>query len=44
MESLTEENEWIKLWRSYNGRKLDKYVVWPHSKSEGWVDRIEQPI
>ena len=44
MESLTDENEWIKLWRSYNGRKLDKYVVWPHSKSEGWVDRIEQPI
>lgn len=44
MNSLTEDNEWIKLWRSYNGKKLDKYVVWPHSKSQGWVDRIEQPI
>tara|TARA_R110002126_G_scaffold78303_4_gene195104 strand:+ start:1581 stop:2852 length:1272 start_codon:yes stop_codon:yes gene_type:complete len=42
--TLTNGNEWIKLWREYNGKKLNKYVVWPHSKSEGWVDRIEQVI
>lgn len=44
MRSFKNGNEWIKVWREYNGRKLDKYVVWPHSKSEGWVDRIEVPI
>ena len=44
MRSLKNGNEWLKVWREYNGRKLDKYVVWPHSKSQGWVDRIEVPI
>lgn len=44
MGTLTNGNEWIKLWREYSGKKLDKYVVWPHSKSAEWVDRIEQVI
>ena len=36
--------DWSKVWREYNGKKLEKYVVWPYSKSKGWVDRIEQQI
>lgn len=44
MSQIKRGEEWIKLWRSYNGKKLEKYVVWPYSKSKGWVDRIEQQI
>ena len=33
--------EHIILWKEYNGPKPYKWIVWPHSKSKGWVDRIE---
>jgi glycosyltransferase involved in cell wall biosynthesis len=38
------DSDWIRLWREYYGKKPDKYVVWPHSKSKGWLNRIEQFI
>lgn len=37
-----KEGNWIKLWRTYNGPKPDKWVVWPYSTSEGWTQRKEQ--
>lgn len=35
------KKSYIKLWRTFdcNG-KPDMWVVWPHSKSKGWGDRI----
>lgn len=35
---------WVRIWREFNGPKPDKWVVWPHSKSKGFIDRIEQSI
>jgi hypothetical protein len=31
----------ITLWKEYNGKKAHKWIVWPYSKSQGWVDKIE---
>ena len=36
------DGNWIRLWRSYFGDKPDKWVVWAHSKSKGWLNRIEE--
>lgn len=36
------DGDWIRLWREYYGKKPDKWVVWAHSKSKGWLNRIEQ--
>ena len=33
--------EHITLWKEYQGPKPHKWIVWPHSKSKGWVDKIE---
>jgi len=44
MSQIKEGTEWLKIWRQYNGKKLDKVVVWPHSISKGWVDRIENKL
>lgn len=40
--SSKHDNGWIRLWRQYNGKKPDKWVVWPHSVSKGWCERVEQ--
>jgi len=30
-----------KIWREFNAKEKPKYwVVWPHSKSKGWCDRL----
>ena len=34
-------NEFINIWKNYIGDYPDKVVVWPFSKSKGWVDRWE---
>ena len=31
----------ILMWKEYNGKKPSKWIVWPYSKSKGWVDKIE---
>ena len=41
MEASKRNNNWITLWREYTGAKPDKWVVWPHSVSKGWCERIE---
>jgi len=35
------EQENVLLWKEYNGKKPHKWIVWPHSKSKGWVNKIE---
>mgnify|MGYP000660127646 CR=1 FL=1 len=40
LELSKKDNDWIRLWRTYTGKKPNKWVVWPHSKSKGWCDRI----
>jgi hypothetical protein len=36
-----EKGDWIKIWREYRGARPDKWVVWPYSKSKGYVERLE---
>lgn len=31
----------ILLWKEYQGPKPYKWIIWPYSKSKGWVDKIE---
>ena len=39
---LTSPDEWVKIWREFSVEsKPEKWVVWPHSKSEGWLNKIE---
>lgn len=38
------DGDWIRLWRTYTGKKPEKWVVWPHSVSKGWGERIEHPL
>ena len=41
LELSKKDNDWIRLWRTYTGKKPDKWVVWPHSVSKDWCERIE---
>ena len=36
------DGNWVRLWRSYFGEIPDKWVVWLHSESKGWLNRIEE--
>jgi hypothetical protein len=39
------QNEWVDFRLIWNGDKTPtKYVVWPHSRSAGWLDRIVKDI
>jgi hypothetical protein len=32
----------IKIWRTFEiDRKPHKWVVWPHSETRGWINKIE---
>jgi len=38
-------DQFIHIWREYeDNRKAHSWRVWPHSKSKGWMERIEQVI
>jgi hypothetical protein len=38
-------NDWIVIWKEWFSAVQPAYwVVWPHSKSKGWLDIIERPI
>ncbi len=41
---LSTSREWIHIWKEYDGPKPDKWVVWPHSKSKGYIERLEQNL
>ena len=39
-------NSWLKkdhiiIWKEYQGPKPYKWIIWPYSKSNGWVDKID---
>jgi hypothetical protein len=38
---MSGNGDWIQLWREYHGSRPDKWIVWPHSESKGWCERIE---
>jgi hypothetical protein len=41
---LSSPGEWLQIWKEYDGPKPDKWVVWPHSKSKGYIERLEQNL
>jgi glycosyltransferase involved in cell wall biosynthesis len=39
---MKQEKDYMKVWREFNTEtRPEKWVVWMHSKSAGWVDRYE---
>ena len=40
------DDQWYRIWRWYstNDEYPENWLVWPHSKSKGWVDPIIRPI
>jgi hypothetical protein len=41
---LSTSEDWIQIWKEYEGEKPEKWVVWPHSKSKGYIERLEHQI
>lgn len=44
---MTENSsdEFVRMWRQFETSELPKYwIIWPHSKSKGWMDVIEGEI
>lgn len=45
INQLSIEDPFIKIWRTFNTeKKPHKWVVWPHSKSKGWLNKIENKL
>lgn len=39
---LTTDDDFVKIWREFQvEEKPHKWIVWPHSKTQGWLNRIE---
>jgi len=39
---MTDPDRFCRLWRSFNtATRPYKWIVWPHSEKEGWVNRME---
>ena len=39
---LETTDDFIKIWRTFNTeKKPNKWIVWPHSESKGWLEKIE---
>jgi hypothetical protein len=42
---LNDPDEFIKIWRTFDTiKKPAKWIVWPHSSSKGWLDKIENKL
>lgn len=42
---FNDKDGYCKIWREFQTDKKPKYwVVWPHSKSKGWCDRIQKNL
>ena len=41
INKLTSEGEWIHINVDMQGPKPFKWIVWPHSESKGWCEKIE---
>ena len=38
---LNDPDKYCKIWRDFQTSKMPKYwVVWPHSESKGWCERL----
>jgi hypothetical protein len=38
-------DKWYRIWRSFHTKEIPhSYIFWPHSKSKGWMERIERII
>lgn len=44
LELLERGEDFLPIYREYAGPKPHKWIVWPHSESKGWCDKIEQII
>ena len=44
MEASKKDDNWIRLWREYYGEVPEIAVVWAHSESKGWLNRVEISI
>lgn len=45
LKKCESEGGWIRLWREFDYDKLPySYVIWPHSKTHGWIEKIENKI
>ena len=39
---LTNKDDYIKVWREFQvEERPTKWIVWPHSKTKGWLEKIE---
>ena len=44
-KKLNSTDEYIKIWSTFQTiKKPAKWIVWPYSKSKGWVNKIEQVL
>lgn len=42
INSIKNDTDYIKLWRQFETNVFpDKWIVWMHSKSQGWTERYE---
>ena len=42
---LSDSDQFIKIWRTFDTiKKPAKWIVWPHSTSKGWLDKIENKL
>lgn len=39
---LAQDEDWIKIHVNFQGAKPYKWIVWPHSASKGWANKIER--
>ena len=40
---LEKKDDFLNIWRTFNTEnKPFKWIVWPHSKSKGWMEKIEK--
>ena len=38
-------DKWYRIWRTFHTKEVPhSYVFWPHSKSKGWMEKIERII
>jgi len=40
IETSKSDGNWIRLWREYYGPVPEVIIIWPHSESKGWMERI----
>ena len=42
---INTEDDFLKIWRTFDTEiKPDKWIVWPHSETKGWLDKIENKL